>query len=441
MKPVRLFIAVVVLAGVGFLLWWSNRSEAAKEGKPAADASPRILEIKPDQVKQVELKHRGDDKPIVVVFDDQGKWQITSPQAYPADPAAVATITSGVEKLDSERIVDPNVTDLAAYGLAPALTEVTITDKSGKRSKLLIGEDSPTGSATYAKVEGDPRLFTMAASHKSAFEKQLNDLRDKRLFSFTQDLLTKLELTAKEQSVSFAKSKQGDWQIEKPKLMRADGNQVEELITKLHTAQMDLSTNLEGPKAEALFNSGTPIAKVGATDEGGTKSLEIRKNKDEYFAKSSAGTYKTSKDTADALDKSLETLRTKKLFDFGFTDPSHIEITDGAKTLSFDKAGEKWSGGGKTMDNTSVQQFIDKLRDLTATKFVDTGFTTPLVTLSIAYTKELPRKERVEISQAGSAFYARHDGDSSFYELDATAVNELRKSAGDIQPAQPGKKK
>ena len=45
MKPVRLLIAVALLAAAGLGLWWSNRDEKAKEGKPAADAPPRILEI------------------------------------------------------------------------------------------------------------------------------------------------------------------------------------------------------------------------------------------------------------------------------------------------------------------------------------------------------------------------------------------------------------
>ena len=114
-------------------------------------------------MKKIELKQRGEDKPITIVFNDKGKWDITSPQPYPADPAAVAAVTSGVEKLESERLVDANATDLASYGLAPALLEVGITDKAGKRTNLLIGENTPTGNAVYAKLDGDPRLFTWAS--------------------------------------------------------------------------------------------------------------------------------------------------------------------------------------------------------------------------------------------------------------------------------------
>ena len=155
MKPVRLIIAVALLAVVGGALWWSNRDEKAKEGKPAADAPPQILSIKPDDVKQLEIKRQGRDA-ITVVFNDKGKWDITAPKAYPADATAVAALTSGVFEVPSERVIDPNVTDLAAYGLRPPVLEVDVLNKSGKTSKLLIGENTPTGTAVYAKVDGDP---------------------------------------------------------------------------------------------------------------------------------------------------------------------------------------------------------------------------------------------------------------------------------------------
>jgi len=70
-----------------------------------------------------------------------------------------------------------------------------------------------------------------------------------------------------------------------------------------------------------------------------------------------------SADLADALEKSVDDFRNKKLFDFGFSDPSRVEV----KGAGYSKAGDKWTANGKTMDNASVQTLIDKLRDLAAT--------------------------------------------------------------------------
>ncbi len=47
--------------------------------------------------------------------------------------------------------------------------------------------------------------------------------------TFNQDKLTSVAITAKGQTFEFGKNAQGDWQITKPKPMRADGLQVDDL--------------------------------------------------------------------------------------------------------------------------------------------------------------------------------------------------------------------
>jgi Domain of unknown function (DUF4340) len=438
-----MLMAGVLLAGLGIAVWWSNRQETAKVGQPAADAPPKILAIGADTVKQIQIRHRGEE-PITIQFNASGKWEMTSPKPLPADSVAVAALTNTASRLDSERVVDPNVTDLAAYGLAPALIEVTLTAKDGKASKLLIGENTPTGGAVYAKLDGDPRLFTMASSFKSTFDKGAKDLRDKRLLPLTQDKLSRIEITAQKQTYEFVKKGENAWQIVKPKAMRADSIQTDDLVQRLKNADMDLSGAQDDKKTAAAFGSAAVLAVAKVTDQDGTKTLEIRKSKDDYYAKSSAveGIYKVSKVLGDGLDKPVDNYRNKKVFDFGFSDPTRIEVTDIGKTSIYDKSGETWTSGGKKMDSTSVQAFIDRLRDLAAAKFVDAGFTTPVVTVTVV-SNQGKLREKVEIAQAASGgnFLARRDGDASFYELEAKVVKELRQAVGDVREAQPEKKK
>jgi hypothetical protein len=180
------------------------------------------------------------------------------------------------------------------------------------------------------------------------------------------------------------------------------------------------------------------------TDQDGAKTFEVRKTKDDFYAKSSTleGVYKVGKDLNDGLDKSVDDFRNKKIFDFAYNDPSHVEITDGAKTTVYDKGGDNWFAAGKKIDSTSMQAFIDRLRDLAASKFADAGFTTPVVTLTVV-SLQGKHREKVEIAPAASGgnFLARHDGDAAFYELDANVVKELRQAVGDVREAQPEKKK
>ncbi len=439
MKPARLLIAAVLLAGLGAALYFSNKSEAAKEKAPAAkdkDAPPKILSLVEPDIRGIEIKKR-DGTDTVLKKDDSGKWSITAPSPLPADQASVGTVTSAVTNLASERMVDEHASDLASDGLQPALDEVTFTMKDGKTQTLLIGDDTPTGSNAYAMLGGDPRLFTISSFNKSNFDKASKDLRDKRLMSFDQDKISRLELTAKKQTVEFGRINQNEWQILKPKPLRADGWQVEDLVRKLAGANMDPAVSEDdAKKAGTGFASGTPVAIAKVTDASGTQTIEVRKNKDDYYAKSSVveGVHKVPKDLGDGVDKSIDDFRNKKLFDFGFNDPNKIEYKDDGKSTTYEKSGDKWTSGGKPMDSTSVQAFIDKLRDLAASKFVDTGFTTPVVEITVV-SNDGKRTEKIQISQSGENFIARREGDPALYQLDATATHDLREAASGMKPA------
>jgi len=288
-----------------------------------------------------------------------------------------------------------------------------------------------------AAVGGDPRVFTLASYSKTSVDKSASDLRDKRLLTANFDKVSQVDLTAKKQNIEFGRSKDA-WQIVKPRPLRADNFSVEDLVRKLKDAKMDLSASADSDekKIAALFASGTPVATAKVTDATGTQTLEIRKNKTDYYAKSSAvsGVYKVASDLGTSLDKALDDFRNKKLFDFGFDDVSAVDMHDGSKTYSLVKGGPDWWDNGKKMDSASVQAFIDKFRDLAATKFPDSGFTSAAITMKVT-SNEGKRVENISIAKNGDNYIAEREGEPSLYQLDPKAVEDLQKAAADVKPA------
>jgi hypothetical protein len=158
------------------------------------------------------------------------------------------------------------------------------------------------------------------------------------------------------------------------------------------------------------------------------------------------GVYKITKEVGDGMNKSLDDFRNKKVFDFGFNDPTRIEYKDGTKMVVFEKSGDKWTSAGKTMDSLAVQNLIDKLRDLAATKFEDSGFATAAIEMTVV-SNDGKRTEKVQISPAGAKFLARRENDSALYLLEAMAITDLRESVNGVKEPPPpdtskdGKKK
>ncbi len=437
MKNRGLLVAAIVLAALSGTLYWSNhRKSTASSVSSAAETSPKVLEIKPADAIGIKISKKGGEE-LALSKSDAGRWQITSPKPLPADQDAVSSLLSTLSPLNSERVVEEKATDLSQYGLAQPSIQLSITEKNKKSEALLFGDDTPAGYGVYAAVAGDPRVFIIASYHKSSLDKSSNDLRDKRLLPFDSEKLSRIELTAKKETIEFGRSKD-QWQILKPKPLRADQSAVEELVRSLRDAKMELSASDDEKKSASAFISGTPVATVKLTDVSGTQELQLRKNKDNYYAKSTAvaGIYKVATSVGTSADKSLDDFRNKKLFDFGFVDPDKIELHDGAKSYFLTRGGSDWWSNGTKMDESTVSTLVGAIRDLSATKFPDNGFTTPSINLTVT-TDSGKRVEKVLVTKNGDRYVAKRENEPALYELSTASVTDLQHSAATLKPAAP----
>ena len=436
MKGSGLIVAAIILAGLVGALYWSNHHKPAGTTEASADAPPKILAVKTPDISKFDLKKEGTER-VGAERNGAGQWQITSPAALPADQSAVSSLLGTFSSLNSERLVEEKASNLAPYGLDAPKFEVDLTEKNNQTQSLLLGDATPAGNAIYAKLGGDSRIFTIPSYDKTSIDKSVNDLRDKRLLTVNADKISEIDLLAKKQEIAFGRNKD-EWQIVKPKPLRADETQVDSLVRALTDAKMELSATDDQKKTASAFTSGTAVATAKVTAESGTQELQVRKNKDEYYAKSSAmeGIYKVPSTLGQALDKNLDDFRNKKLFDLGSDDPNKIEVREGLKTYFLTRSGEDWwSGDAKKEDSGTVQDLVDKIRELSASKFVDSGFTTPVIDLTVI-SGDGKKVEKVSISKSGDIYIAiRENEPGTLYQLDSKTVEDLTKSAADVKPA------
>jgi len=435
MKLRGLIVAAVVLAGLTGALYWSNHHKPSDTTEASADVAPKILAVKEADISRFDLKKDGAEQ-VGGERNSTGQWRITSPTSLPADQSAVSSLLGTFSSLSSERLVEEKASNLVPYGLNVPKLEIDLSEKDNKTQKLLLGDDTPAGNGIYAKLDGDPRVFTIPKYDKTSIDKNANDLRDKRLLTVDSDKISQVDLIAKKQEIAFGRNKD-EWQIVNPRPLRADGTAVDELVRALTDAKMELGASYDPKKDASLFSAAAPVATAKVTAESGTQELQVRKNKDDYYAKSSVveGVYKVPSALGQALDKNLDDFRNKKLFDLGTDDPNKIEIRDVTKSYFLTRSGEDWwSGSAKKMDAGTVQELIDKLRDLSASKFVDSGFATTLVDLTVT-SNDGKRVEKVAISKAGDNYIAKRENDPTLYQLDSKAVDDFRKSADGVKPS------
>jgi hypothetical protein len=441
MKLRGLIIAALILAVLTGTLYWSNHHKPSEDTtKAVAETPPKILSLNEAEISRLVIRRKGEPE-VLLSKNASGAWQITSPQALPADQEAVSSVLSTISSLGSEQLVDDKPADLAPYGLAEPAVEIEVTAK-GKTHKLLLGGQTITGGSNYAALAGDPRVFTIANYNKTSLDKSAGDLRDKRLLTADFDKVSQIELlqqsAGKKQDITFAREKDS-WQILKPKPYRVQSFQVDDLVRALKDAKMETSSNDSETKITSAFNGAAPFATAKISGASGMQELQIRKAKEDYYAKSSvvAGVFKVSASLGRALNKPLDDFRNKKLFDFGYEEPDKIEIHDGGKSYFLTHSGtDWWEADGKKLDSETVQTLLDKLRDLSASKFPETGFSSQTIEITVT-SNQNKRTEKVAIAKSGDSYIAKRQNEPALYELTAASVSDLQQAAAGLKPAPP----
>ena len=107
--------------------------------------------------------------------------------------------------------------------------EANIATRDGKTTKLMLGDNTPSNSSTYAMIGGDSRLFTVASSIKTTLDKPAPSFADKKLFSFGFDFPKQVEMKLGGKSYAIAYNGD-DWKVNGT---RMDATSVQSVIARI----------------------------------------------------------------------------------------------------------------------------------------------------------------------------------------------------------------
>jgi len=84
--------------------------------------------------------------------------------------------------------------------------------------------------------------------------------------------------------------------------------------------------------------------------------------------------------------------------------------------------------------DANAETLVSDVRDLSASKFVDSGFSNPAIEL-IVTSEDGKRMEKVSLAKAGDHYIGKRENDPSLYQVDASPVDSLLAAADDLKPA------
>lgn len=183
----------------------SSISESSESGKQVIIISDTAAEG-PDSpnssfeygvVKTVDVKNQTDELHVVQSEKHEEEsglkyttYTLEGYQDVAMETSIIGTLANNANELTSEDVIAENCSDLAKFGLAAPRATADITYESGKKYRLLIGDDAPTGEATYVMIDGENTVYTVRSSAVSNYMKTTVDYVTTTVLASPEELPT-----------------------------------------------------------------------------------------------------------------------------------------------------------------------------------------------------------------------------------------------------------
>jgi hypothetical protein len=322
-----ILLAVAALLGAG--IWLSNRRQA-EEQETEAQAKRLFGALEAGQVEWVALT-TSDGREVRLARQD-GAWRMTEPVDFPADPTSADGIAGALATLTSEAVIDEPQPP-AVYGLDEGVRLVRFA-ANGQEHELRIGKKTPVGANSYAATGtgDDAKVYTVATFKTSAFDKALDDLRERRPLRFEREDVTRIEAEWTG-GRAVVEKQDGRWRLVEPFAGEADETTIETLLSDLAFLRAAGFVDEPPPPAEVgLERPEYRVVLLGTAAEGEERPRwelaigGVVKPNARAGKAAEPQLYEIPEDRFQKLPKKVEAFRFKQLSNYVASDAERFEL-------------------------------------------------------------------------------------------------------------------
>lgn len=456
LRNTLIVLALLVVVG-GYALYLNHQ--------PPSNANPKVYTIAGKDIKKIELK--SPDRDIVLERSGDDKWNITKPVKAAAEAENVEAIANQIANLEVTGTADEHPTNLAPFGLAvPAVTVIVTTKDDKTLPAITVGKQAPIGNAGFIKVADKPAVVMVAPSFAADVNRQVNDLRSRRLFPALNPLDADRIVMQRPTGTLELSRTSGKWMIVEPRNYPADNEATLKLVRLLDNVR--LTQFIDQPKPDlgkyGLTNPSLSITLYSQQDKAGQTLyfgyVEPKAGSNAVYSRTGMGpddpVYTVTKDIFASANVGYDDLRDKTVLRFDPSQVSRITIMGGPVDETLERQGEnKWAitSDGKTApaEQPVVISLMDQLHGLTAKRIVEDtmtdpkryGMVKPTVTIRMFAKDGKPigtvRTSLLEMTthahssdekaQTSHIGYATTSVDSTVYEIQPQAVQDLENTS------------
>lgn len=248
--------------------------------RPARAYRDKFFAIKPDELERLNLVLEGKQ----LAFEKQGKeWRLTEPAKVRVEDQKITEIVEQLNKLEPVDFVDvePDEKKLESeYGLGKSAQSLTVRIQ-GKEETLLLGKQREGRLDSYARLQGQPTIFTVGADLKNSLSADAVTFLPKLLWQIERNAVSGIHIKPEGMpAFDLEKSKDG-WKLGKPLDAPASNQALRGLLDLLQSPPVERYLALSGEDAKHGFDNPRLRVKLKLDKDGATRELIVGKKVDD----------------------------------------------------------------------------------------------------------------------------------------------------------------
>ena len=274
-----------------------------------------VIALFPDfeKGKATKIEAKGSTQEVSLEREKKG-WLISDTDGFTADPILVDNALDTVINFIRENIASKNPEKQELFEVTKKKgLEVKISDADQNiLAHFYIGKTGPDFFSTYLRREGSDEVLLAGGYIKSAFDKSIENWRDKTIFDFPAEAITQLTLKSSDKNIVLEKDEKGDWQTTKPE----KGKTKKEVVVNIGTTLAFLKAtafaeDYDLKKYQLDSPQFTITAILGDKEEKQLLIGEKHEEKSQYYVKNQAKKtiFLVGKHQIDKMNKTLQDLK------------------------------------------------------------------------------------------------------------------------------------
>lgn len=438
-----------------------------------------LIEEKPgDIVKVVARRRDKEDWVFEKIEPESGSaavWHMTSPEKIKVVPWEVDKFgrqLGNIKYQISYRPGQAGAVSAAAAGLEPPEVLIELTDADGKNISVEIGLPA-SAETTYVRLSGDDSIYVGQAQFRNLFKSYPMAYRDKSIWSFNQNDVTRVEIIeqqAEGSAVTYTFSRNGArWMMETPTTARATQKVTQALQAISNLRALEWMNTDHSSLASFGLEPAPLVIRITAENEVPVDSDQESDDAEEaakpetkittyvlrvsdrspigedtktYMSVGDSSAVATvMKTTMDKLRPNMKQWRDMKVVATNVSGASRIDINYGNESFTLSKRISQWDIEGSGLaDEAVVMDFLNTINEMEAVAYVEAddatlttmGFDKPQLDIRLT----IPGVEGVERFTVGGytdqntrrLVYLRCNESNSISKIRAGSIHDLLKN-------------